>query len=157
LVVLQRSARPQPAQLLMSTVLGVPDVALPTNLACLFLPITLAFDWTPVANAIIFVVLSAKASKHIRLQPANSGENTALSTRFSLKTNRRNSEMPPKPAAKAGKDDKKKDPPPRPTRCGKDFKWQPKPKLVEAVLTNDVDRYVSFPSFLLLVALFGVR
>ncbi len=48
--------------------------------------------------------------------------------------------MPPKPAAKPGKDEKKKEAPPRPTRCGKDLKWAPRPKLIEAAMANDIDR-----------------
>ena len=36
--------------------------------------------------------------------------------------------MPPKSASKTAKKDEKKAPA-RPTRCGKDFKWAPKPKV----------------------------
>ena len=52
--------------------------------------------------------------------------------------------MPKKSAAgkktAAGKDDKKKKAPSRPTRCGPDFEWAARPRLVEAAAAGDVDR-----------------
>eukprot|EP00050_Salpingoeca_kvevrii_P011636 m.16912 g.16912 ORF g.16912 m.16912 type:complete len:120 (+) comp3549_c0_seq1:104-463(+) len=48
--------------------------------------------------------------------------------------------MPPKQAKAAKPKAEEKKGPPRPTRCGPDFKWQERSKLIEAIDQNDVEK-----------------